>query len=104
MRRIIEVLGVVGLLILCSGVSYAAQMYQRVQVKPVVVQGLVEISSSGKDVQDDDEGNIQKAYNVDVHQVNIKDSPGRFNGVNVVQYVPTRESFNGAQGIDQKFY
>ena len=104
MRRIIEVLGVVGLLILCSGVSYAAQMYQRVQVKPVVVQGLVEISSSGKDVQDDDEGNIQKASNEDVHQVTINDSSAKFNGINVVQYVPTRESIEGAQLIEQKFY
>ena len=104
MKKVTGVLAAVGLLILYSGISYASQMYQRIQVKPVIVQGLVEISSSGKDVQDDDEGNIKKAYDVDVHQVNIKDSPGRFNGVNVVQYVPTRESFNGAQGIDQKFY
>src|SRR3989338_5069160 len=104
MRRIIEVLGVAGLLILCSGVSYAVQMYQKIQVRPVPVQGAVEINSVGRDVQEEDEGNIKKAYDVDVHQVNIKDSTAKFNGVNVVQYVPTRESLIGATDIDQKFY
>lgn len=103
MRKLIGLLAA-GLLILFSVPSYAYQMYQRVQVKPVPIQGVIEISSSGKDVQEEDEGNIKNAYNVDVHQVNIKDSLGKFNGVNVVQYVPTRESFNGAQGIEQKFY
>lgn len=104
MKKIIGVLAASGLLIFGSGISYASQMYQRIQVKPVPVQGAVEINSAGKDVQEEDEGNIKKAYNVDVHQVNIKDSPGRFNGLNVVQYVPTRESIWGAQLIEQKFY
>lgn len=104
MKKMIGVLAASGLLILGSGISYASQMYQRIQVKPVLVQGAVEINSAGKDVQEEDEGNIKKAYNVDVHQVNIKDSPGRFNGLNVVQYVPTRESIWGARLIEQKFY
>lgn len=103
MKKVIGVL-VVGLLILYSGISFASQMYYRIQIKPVPVQGVVEISSSGKDVQDEDEGNIKKAYNVDVHQVNIKDSLGKFNGVNVVQYVPTDESVSGGEGAAQKFY
>ncbi len=104
MKKMIEILGVAGLLILCSGVSYAVQMYQKIQVRPVPVQGAVEINFVGKDVQEEDEGNILKAYDVDVHQVNIKDSTAKFNGVNVVQYVPTRESLIGAAGIEQKFY
>ena len=102
MKKLIGLLAA-GLLILFSVPSYAYQMYQRVQVKPVIIQGVAEISSLGKDVKEEDEGNILKAYNVDVHQVNINDAAAKFNGVNLVQYVPTNDNIAGAS-VEQKFY
>lgn len=105
MERKTFIILLIGLFMAGLGVSYAGnQMFQRVQLKPIVIQGIVEINAIGKDLQPEDEGNIIKAYDIDTHQVEIKDSSASFNGVSVVQYKPTRESLEGASEIEQKSY